>query len=75
MLTKADKKFLKEHFATKDDLTSMEKRQSKKFKEIKDSLEEAIDVFDRQDLYHHKRLAVLEKNAGFAEQPLIPPVN
>lgn len=82
MITDADVKKLKAVFATKDDLVGMEKRQDKKFKsinatlkQIKNSLDESVDVFDRQIVYHHKRLAVLEKKAGLDEQANTPPVN
>lgn len=57
----------------------MEKRQDKKLssintklKKIKDSLEMAIGVFDKQIIYHHKRLVNLEKKTGLEEQPFSP---
>ncbi len=72
MFTKSDKKFLKENFATKDDLQSLETRIgetiTKKLKPIKSSLRQinksldtAIDTFDRQIVYHHKRLVSLDQ--------------
>ncbi len=75
MLTRADKKFLTEKFATKDDLQGMEKRIKKDIKHVKDSLDLAIGVFDKQGVYHHKRLVNLEKKTGLDEQPYMPLVN
>lgn len=54
----------------------MEKRQDKKLssintklKKIKDSLEMAIGAFDKQIIYHHKRLVNLEKKTGLEGHP------
>lgn len=51
--TKADKKFLKENFATKDDLVAMEKRQDKKYAtkdDLKDSLNDMrSQIMDAMD--------------------------
>lgn len=85
MITDDDVKKLKDAFkdtfATKDDLVAMEKRQGTKFdsihrelKQIKGSLNEVIDVFDRRNLYHHSRIAELEKRSGMDEQPSMPPI-
>lgn len=49
MLTKADKKFLKDNFATKDDLMAMEKRQDKKYStkdDLKDLRSQITDDID-----------------------------
>lgn len=82
MITDADIKKMKKVFVTKDDLDGMEKRQNKQFKKvnttlakIKKSLEDAVGYFDRQDLYHHKRLVDLEKQAGFEKYPVLSPIN
>lgn len=45
--TKADKKFLKENFATKDDLVAMEKRQDKKYAS-KDDLKYSLNDMHSQ---------------------------
>lgn len=79
MLTKLDKKFLLENFVTKGDLDNkfdaMLKPINVKLKKIKDALELAIDTFDRQIIYHHKRLVNLEKKTGLDEQPYSPSAN
>ncbi|OGG27562.1 hypothetical protein A3A64_02920 [Candidatus Gottesmanbacteria bacterium RIFCSPLOWO2_01_FULL_48_11] len=49
MLTKADKKFLKESFATKNDLKAMEKRQNNRFitkNDLKDFRQQINDDID-----------------------------
>ncbi|MEK7592986.1 MAG: hypothetical protein AAB508_06430 [Patescibacteria group bacterium] len=47
MLTQADKKFLKTNFATKDDLTSMEKRQNDRFA-TKDDLRNDLSAMEKR---------------------------
>lgn len=75
MITDNDIKKLKAVFATKDDLQGMESRIKKDIKKVKDSLDLAIGVFDKQGVYHHKRLVNLEKKTGLGEQPPSAPIN
>ena len=65
MLDKSDKDYLESKF----------KSVNSNLKKIKDSLDLAIGTFDKQLVYHHKRLMAVEKKSGLEEQPPTPPVN
>lgn len=75
MITDTDIQKMKNVFATKDDFDKKLKPVLSALKHIKHSLQTAIDVFDTQRAYHHKRLNTIEKNIGPEEQPYVPPTN
>ncbi len=79
MITKKDRQYLIQDmtqvFATKDDISAMEGRQDKKFA-TKDDLKKALNpvnrklnkivkYFDRDIIWHNRRLKHLEEKVGF----------
>lgn len=70
--TKSDKQFLKENFATKDDLVNSFKPIKKSLKEIKSKLDLTIRTFDNDFNYHHRRLEKLEEKAGVKPPDFVP---
>lgn len=77
MLTKQDKEFLKENFATKNDVKTIVddalEPVKKDLKSIKKKLDTTITHFDIQLNYHHRRLIQVEENIGVKPPPYTIP--
>jgi len=85
MLTKDDKKFLKETFVSNDDFRKTIRTEVKQvvdnalkpvkkdLKYIRNKLNTAIRMFDRHYNYHHRRLEQLEEKTGVEAPPYIAP--
>ncbi len=71
MLTKQDKQFLKDNFATKKDLANELKPIKTDVRSIKKKLNTTIKLFDKQLNYHHRRLNQLEEHAGLKPPPYL----
>lgn len=72
MLTKQDKEYLQETFATKDDLVSELKSIKKGIRQLNKRNKETVLFFDRIVSHHHARLVQLEEHAGVKPPPYIP---
>ncbi|MDP1722560.1 MAG: hypothetical protein Q8L37_05105 [Candidatus Gottesmanbacteria bacterium] len=75
MLSKQDKQYLQETFATKDDVKVIVENVlepvKKDLKTINKKLDTTITHFDTQLNYHHRRLNQLEKHTGVEPPPYI----
>lgn len=72
MLSKQDKQYLQETFATKDDLVSELKSIKKGIRQLNKRGKETISFFDKIVSHHHARLVQLEEHAGVKPPPYIP---
>ncbi len=70
MLSKQDKEFLKETFATKDDLRQTVREE---LAPVKSKLNTIIRIFDKQLNHHHRRLEQLEGIANVKPPPFLVP--
>jgi len=71
MITDADIQKMKQVFATKDDLTSMEHRIQKSIKKVDKKLDDTTKHLDKNLNYHHRRLVQLEGLSGVKPPPYV----
>lgn len=71
MLSKQDKQYLQETFATKNDLVSELKSIKKGIRQLNKRSKETVSFFDKIVSHHHARLEQLEEHAGVKPPPYI----